>query len=198
MPARDRPRPGHTGPRRLHPGAAARVPPGPDDGQEVTNQTERITNLWVGSWSVLILVGLIIWGLTIWCAVAYRRRKNDKGFPIQLRYHVPLELMFTLVPVVMVLTLFYFTQRDTREVEMHVAEPDVTVNVVAKQWSWDFNYVDDNVHEPAGVRSFATGEPGAESLPVLWVPVDQTVSSASTRATSSTRSGSWTSCTRRT
>lgn len=150
--------------------------PGPDDGQEVTNQTERITNLWVGSWSVLILVGLIIWGLTIWCAVAYRRRKNDKGFPIQLRYHVPLELMFTLVPVVMVLTLFYFTQRDTREVEMHVAEPDVTVNVVAKQWSWDFNYVDDNVHEPAGVQSFATGEPGAEeSLPVLWVPVDQTV-----------------------
>ena len=150
--------------------------PGPDDGQEVTSQTERITNLWVGSWSVLVVVGLIIWGLTIWCAVAYRRRKNDKGFPIQLRYHVPLELMFTLVPVVMVLTLFYFTQRDAREIEMHVAEPDVTVNIVAKQWSWDFNYVDENVHEPAGVQSFATGEPGAaESLPELWVPVDQTV-----------------------
>ncbi len=150
--------------------------PGPDDGQEVTNQTERITNLWVGSWAVLVLVGLIIWGLTIWCAVAYRRRRNDAGYPIQLRYHVPLELMFTLVPVVMVLTFFYFTQRDANEIEMHVAEPDYTVNVVGKQWSWDFNYVDDDVHEPAGVQSFATGEPGAaESLPTLWLPVDQTV-----------------------
>ena len=150
--------------------------PGPEDGQEVTSHTERITNLWVGSWAVLVLVGLMIWGLTIWCAVAYRRRKNDTGFPVQLRYHVPLELMFTLVPVVMVLTLFYFTQRDAREIEMHVAEPDYTVNVVAKQWSWDINYVDDDVHEPAGVQSFATGEPGAaESLPELYLPVGQTV-----------------------
>ncbi|PMC75745.1 MULTISPECIES: cytochrome c oxidase subunit II [unclassified Brachybacterium] len=146
------------------------------DGQEVTNHTERITNLWVGSWVILVVVGLIVWGLTIWCAIAYRRHKNDTGFPIQLRYHVPLELMFTLVPVVMVLTFFYFTQRDAREIEMHVAEPDVTVNVVGKQWSWDINYVDEDVHEDAGVQSFRTGEPGAaESLPVIYLPVDQTV-----------------------
>src|SRR5699024_6548727 len=100
--------------------------PGYSDG-EVTNQTGRITDFWVGSWTVLVLVGLIIWGLTIWCAIAYRRRKNDTGYPIQLRYHVPLEMMFTLVPVVMVLTLFYFTQQDLREVEGHVEDPDVTV-----------------------------------------------------------------------
>lgn len=149
--------------------------PGYSDGQ-VTDQTGRITDLWVGAWSVLVIVGLLVWGLTIWCAVAYRRRKNDTGFPVQLRYHVPLELMFTLVPVVMVLTFFYFTQRDAREVEMHVAEPDVTVNIVAKQWSWDFNYVDENVHEPAGVQSFETGQEGAaDSLPVLYLPVDQKV-----------------------
>jgi cytochrome c oxidase subunit 2 len=149
--------------------------PGPEDGQEVTNQTERITSLWTGAWLVLVLVGLIVWGLSIWCAIAYRRRKNDTGFPIQLRYHVPLELMFTLVPVVMVLTFFYFTARDTHEIE-YMAEPDYTVNIVGKQWSWDFNYVDDNVHEPAGIQSFATGEPGAaEMLPVLYLPVDQTV-----------------------
>ncbi|GAA1486156.1 cytochrome c oxidase subunit II [Brachybacterium fresconis] len=149
--------------------------PGYSDG-EVTDRTGTITDLWVGAWGVLVIVGLIIWGLTLWCAIAYRRRKNDTGFPIQLRYHVPLELMFTLVPVVMVLTFFYFTQQDTRDVEMHQAEPDYTVNVVGKQWSWDFNYVDDDVHEPAGVQSFATGKPGAaESLPVLYLPVDQTV-----------------------
>ncbi|MGO3289663.1 MULTISPECIES: aa3-type cytochrome oxidase subunit II [unclassified Brachybacterium] len=156
--------------------------PGREDGQEVTSQTERITNLWVGSWTVLVLVGLMIWGLTIWCAIAYRRRKNDTGFPVQLRYHVPLELMFTLVPVVMVLTFFYFTQRDAREIEMHVAEPDYTVNVVAKQWSWDINYVDQNVHEPAGIQSFATGEvdadgddAAADALPTLYLPVGQSV-----------------------
>ncbi|MGY5764353.1 aa3-type cytochrome oxidase subunit II [Brachybacterium sp. DNPG3] len=149
--------------------------PGYDDGQ-VTNQTERITNMWVGSWSILVIVGLIVWGLAIWCAVAYRRRKNDTGFPIQLRYHVPLELMFTLLPVVMVLTFFYFTQRDIHEIEALDDNPDVVINVVGKQWSWDFNYVTYDVHEPAGVQSFETGQEGAaESLPVLYLPEGQTV-----------------------
>lgn len=149
--------------------------PGYTDGQ-VTNHTERITQLWTGSWATLLIVGLIVWGLTIWCAIAYRRRKGDTGFPVQLRYHVPLEMMFTLLPVVMIMTLFYFTQRDIQEIEAHVENPDVTVHVVAKQWSWDFNYVDEDVHEPAGVQSFETGNPGAaESLPTVYVPVGKTV-----------------------
>ncbi|MFC0675377.1 aa3-type cytochrome oxidase subunit II [Brachybacterium hainanense] len=147
-----------------------------DSIQEVTNQTGRIKDLWVGSWVTLLIVGLIVWGLTIWCAVAYRRRKTDTGYPVQLRYHVPLEMIFTLVPVVMIMTLFYFTDRDAQAIEHHDPNPDVTISAVAKQWSWDFNYVDENVHEPAGVQSFETGVPGAEeSLPVLYVPVGKTV-----------------------
>ncbi|MCL6423486.1 cytochrome c oxidase subunit II [Brachybacterium sp. JHP9] len=150
--------------------------PGPADGVEVTNQTARITQMWTSSWLVLLVVGLIVWGLAIWCAVAYRRRRNDTGFPVQLRYHVPIEMVFTLLPIVMIMTLFYFTQRDVGEIEAHRADPDVVVNVVGKQWSWDFNYVTDDVHEPAGVQSFETGIPGAaESLPEVWLPVDQTV-----------------------
>lgn len=149
--------------------------PGYPDGQ-VTNHTERIIQLWTGSWVTLMLVGLAVWGLTMWCVIAYRRKKGDTGFPIQLRYHVPLEMMFTLIPVIMIMTLFYFTQRDITEIEAHQPDPDVTVNVVAKQWSWDFNYVDADVHEPAGVQSFETGQPGAaESLPVLYLPVNKTV-----------------------
>lgn len=147
-----------------------------DSAHEVTNMTGRIMRLWTDSWITLLLVGALVWGLIIWCAIAYRRKKGDTGFPVQLRYHVPLELIFTLLPVVMVLSLFYFTQRDTTAVEALSSDPDVTVHVVAKQWSWDFNYVDADVHEPAGVQSFETGTPGAEeSLPVLYLPVDRTV-----------------------
>ncbi|GAB2544859.1 aa3-type cytochrome oxidase subunit II [Brachybacterium huguangmaarense] len=147
-----------------------------DSDQEATNHTGMIMHMWTGSWIALVLVGLLVWGLAIWCAVAYRRRRGDTGFPVQLRYHVPLELIFTLVPVVMIMSLFYFTQRDVAETESISANPDVTVNVVGKQWSWDFNYVDADVHEDAGVQSFETGVPGAaESLPVLYLPVDQNV-----------------------
>ena len=144
--------------------------------EEVANQTGRIIAMWTGSWMRLVAVGLLVWGLVFWCAIAYRRKKSDKGFPIQLRYHVPLELTFTLIPIVLIMTLFYFTQRDITEIERLDAKPEQTINVVAKQWAWDFNYVDQNVHEPAGVQSFRTGEEGAEQdLPVLWVPVNTTV-----------------------
>lgn len=67
-----------------------------DSDHEVTNQTGRIMRLWDGSWITLIIIGLIVWGFIIWCAIAYRRRKGDTGFPVQVRYHVPLELAATL------------------------------------------------------------------------------------------------------
>ena len=147
-----------------------------DTTHQITNHTDRIITMWSGSWITLLAVGLLVWGLIFWCAIAYRRKKNDKGFPVQLRYHVPIELTFTLIPVIMIMTLFYFTQRDISEIERLDPNPDVTVNVVAKQWSWDFNYVDADVHEDPGVQSFRTGEEGAaEDLPTLYLPVGETV-----------------------
>jgi cytochrome c oxidase subunit 2 len=47
--------------------------------------------------------------------------------------------------------------------------------VIAKQWSWDFNYVDANVYS-SGVQSDFNGELGSEAkLPTLYLPVNKTV-----------------------
>jgi len=51
----------------------------------ITNHTDRIVNLWVGSWLVLWAVGLIAWGLMFWAIIVYRRRKGDAEIPPQLR-----------------------------------------------------------------------------------------------------------------
>ena len=77
------------------------LPQGTNGGQ-VTNNTGRVTNLWVGTWIAALAVGLIVWGLTIWVMVAYRRKKTDVGLPPQLRYNVPIEMLYTIVPVFMV------------------------------------------------------------------------------------------------
>ena len=69
----------------------------------VTNQTSRIIGLWSSSWIVLLLVGAITWGLIIWAALAYRRRKTDTALPSQLRYSTPIETLFTVVPLILVL-----------------------------------------------------------------------------------------------
>jgi cytochrome c oxidase subunit 2 len=106
--------------------------------------------------------------------VVYRRRKDDDGsLPVQLRYNVPLEILYTVVPVFMIAVLFYYTQRDETALLDTSKEPDVVVNVVGKQWSWDFNYVNEQTFE-AGTHAQLTGKPGVEeSLPTLYLPVNQ-------------------------
>lgn len=147
-----------------------------------TNQTGRIMELWNGSWIAALLVGVLVWGLMIWCIVAYRRRREDAGYPAQIRYNVPLEILYTVVPLMMVSVLFYFTARDQAEINDISAKPDLTINVVGKQWAWDFNYLGPSVTDTSddvfevGVQGQLDGEPGAEAeLPTLFLPVNQRV-----------------------
>ncbi len=140
----------------------------------VTQGAERVTNLWVAAWIAALLVGGLVWGLIIWCVVAYRRRKDDDGsLPDQLRYNVPLEILYTVVPVFMIAVLFFYTQRDEAALLDTSKHPDVVINVVGKQWSWDFNYVNEGTYE-AGTQAQLTGKPGVEeTLPTLYLPVNK-------------------------
>jgi len=146
------------------------LPKGQDGGQ-VTDRTGIVTSLWIGSWIAALAVGLLVWGLIIWVMVRYRRKKDDTGLPPQLRYNVPIEILYTTVPVFMVAVLFYYTARDETTLTDNRAKPDITVNVIGKQWSWDFNYVDANTYQ-AGVqtqRDINTGE-ALNAMPVLYLP----------------------------
>jgi cytochrome c oxidase subunit 2 len=141
----------------------------------VTNHTDRITGQWVTSWTVLWAVGILAWGLMIWALIVYRRRKGETGLPVQLRYNNPIETLFTVVPLILVLGFFAFAARDLAAIEEPIANPDVTIQVVGKQWSWDFNYVDANVYY-SGIQSQFEGEEGSEAeLPILYLPVNKTV-----------------------
>ena len=69
----------------------------------LTNQVDRVIDLWVVSWMVLLVIGVITWILIIWAAVVYRRRKGQTGMPAQLRYNMPIETFYTVVPLILVL-----------------------------------------------------------------------------------------------
>ena len=134
---------------------------------------ERVTTLWNGAWIAALAVGVLVWGLILWCVVAYRKKKDDTALPVQFRYNVPLEILYTVVPVMMITVLFYYTARDESALMDTKKHPDVVVNVVAKKWSWDFNYVNEQVYE-AGTQAELTGKPGVEqTLPVLYLPVNK-------------------------
>ena len=153
------------------------LPGGPD----VTNHTSSIIGLWVTSWIVLLVVGAIAWGLLIWATVVYRRRQGQTGLPVQLRYNLPIEVFFTIVPLLLILGFFFFTARDEAAIEKRYDDPEVTIQAFGKQWAWDFNYVDENVYY-SGIQVQPDTTPGAEpgsidpdSLPTLYLPVGKTV-----------------------
>lgn len=140
-----------------------------------TNHADTVRTLWIGAWLAALFVGLTVWGLIGWCMVAYRRRKDETGLPEQLRYNVPIEILYTVVPTFMIAVLFFYTARDETALLDNSPKPDVTINVVAKQWSWDFNYVDADTYEP-GTQAELTGKPGVEqTLPVLYLPVNKRI-----------------------
>ncbi|MEV7572598.1 cytochrome c oxidase subunit II [Arthrobacter nitrophenolicus] len=145
-----------------------------------TSNTDRIMDLWVNSWIAALVVGIITWGLIVWCIVAYRRRKGTVGFPRQTSFNLPLEVFYLTIPLFMVLVFFYFTDRDQQAIDDRSQPADVVVDVRGKQWAWDFNYkagdvIEEDVHE-AGVQAHLTGNTiDKEQLPTLYLPVNKSV-----------------------
>jgi cytochrome c oxidase subunit 2 len=141
----------------------------------VTDESPAIISLWNGSWLAALGVGVLVWGLILYSAVAYRRRKDDVGLPEQLRYNVPIEILYTVVPVFMVAVLFFYTAR-LETPQLSTTKPTfVTINVAAKQWNWDFNYIEPGVYESQPMINL-TGKPGvAKDLPALYLPVNKRV-----------------------
>jgi cytochrome c oxidase subunit 2 len=147
----------------------------PESSVGTTNQTDLITRFWNNSWIAALIVGVLVWGLIIWCMVVYRRRREETGLPPQVRYNLPMEILYTVVPMVMVAVLFFYTARDEVALAATDLEPDLTVNVVGKQWAWDFNYVDAGVYE-SSAQVELDGKPVPEAeIPTLYLPVDKRV-----------------------
>ena len=62
-----------------------------------------------------------------WAIVVYRRRKGETGMPTQLRYNNPIEVLFTVIPLVLVIGFFAFTARDIAAIEQPTENPEVVI-----------------------------------------------------------------------
>ncbi|CAN5543735.1 cytochrome c oxidase subunit II [soil metagenome] len=129
-----------------------------------STQAESIVDLWRGSVIVALVVGALVWGLVIFAVIRYRRR--DDRVPDQNPYNIPLEIFYTIVPVLIVAGLFWFTVVVERDVSATSGDPDLTVEVVGFQWQWQFTYPDEGIV----ITGDATGAP-----PELVLPVGRTV-----------------------
>jgi cytochrome c oxidase subunit II len=129
-----------------------------------TDEGARVLSLWQGSWIAALAVGAVVWGLIIW-SIIFHRRRSESAIPVQTRYNVPIEVLYTVVPLMMVLVLFFYTARDEAKLTSLSAEPDQVVHVVGYKWAWTFNYVEQQTYD-VGTNA---------DLPVLYLPLGETV-----------------------
>jgi cytochrome c oxidase subunit 2 len=136
-----------------------------------TDRAAHALSLWQGAWIAALAVGVVVWGLIIFASVKFRRHEGD-GLPKQVRYHLPVEILYTFVPFVIVGVLFFFTVRDQNKIlDVDTASPPAhSITVVGQQWSWTFNY---NEQKAVGAVVYDQGNPSA--LPELWLPEGQKV-----------------------
>ncbi|SDC60323.1 cytochrome c oxidase subunit 2 [Nocardioides lianchengensis] len=152
--------------------------------EPATKQGESTLALWQGAWIAALITGVVVWGLIAWVVIRYRRRSDDE-IPIQTRYNLPLEIFYTIAPIMMVVVFFQQTV-ETQNVMLHrSAEPDNIVEVTAQQWSWAFNhgvgevdYTKDEKGEndddefPYSEYAYVSGT--GSDIPSLYLPVDRT------------------------
>jgi cytochrome c oxidase subunit II len=169
-----------------------------------TEEAPRILSLWQGSWAAALAVGVLVWGLILWAVLFHRRTRTKIEVPVQTRYNMPLEALYTVVPIIIVSVLFYFTARDENALLKTSKKPDHVVNVVGYQWSWGFNYMENVDGNPASPKAtpkevssipnkmldtvpkgaegvYDTGTPGERNPqngnpgPTLWLPKGESV-----------------------
>ena len=142
--------------------------------EAASDRAEHIGSLWSGAWIASMIIGVFVWGLIGWVAFRYRRGKNAAAghTPRQSRYNLPLEILYTLVPFLIIGVLFFFTVQTQNNVLAKETEPDHTVNVVGQKWSWTFNYMEaDNPEIGAVLNTKGT----ITEFPDLYLPVNKSV-----------------------
>jgi cytochrome c oxidase subunit II len=138
----------------------------------ITAQSQRMYEMWMGSAIAALAVGFFVWGLIFWCVVRYRKRGT--ALPAQTRYNMPMEILYTVAPFLVIAVLFYYTAIIQTDVNKLSPRPDVTVEVIAFKWNWQFNYRSAPDTE-SGAQTVASTVGTSDQIPILVLPTGRTI-----------------------
>jgi cytochrome c oxidase subunit 2 len=99
--------------------------------------TGTIDNIFLFFLAVSVFFLVLITGLMIYFAVKYRRSKHPEA--VQIEGSVTLEVIWTVVPVLLVIPMFWFGFAGFRALR-DVPEDAMVVQVTGRMWDWSFRY----------------------------------------------------------
>lgn len=141
-------------------------PPGLFPVAPATSQGDEIFTLYPIVFWIAVAVFVLVEGWLIWIVLRYRRRRGDDALPSQTHGHNGLEILWTLIPAVIVTGLFVATIDRLGRIDHLSDEPNVVVDVTAFRFQWQLDYPNEGIGPFIG---------GGTVGPVMVVPVNETV-----------------------
>jgi cytochrome c oxidase subunit 2 len=135
----------------------------------VTEEATRMRELWTGSVIAALVVGFAVWFLILYATFRYRKRGDE--LPKQTAYNLPLEIVYTIVPFLIIAVLFFYTVVTQNRVQERSNDPDTTIAVNAFKWNWQFVYPDTTGPDGEPVNTVGT----STAVPILVVPTDERI-----------------------
>jgi cytochrome c oxidase subunit II len=139
-------------------------------GPGISLQAHKMYDLWIASVIAALVVGIFVWGLIFWCVIRYRKRGDE--LPVQTRFNMPMEVLYTVTPILVVAVLFYYTAIVQTDVDKLSKNPDQIVQVTAFKWQWEFDYRDGM---GTGAKTTVATVGSADVIPLLVLPVGQKI-----------------------
>jgi len=127
-----------------------------------TTESSSVFHLWQGFSIGAVVIGGFVTVLFVYAIIRFRRKGDN--IPRQAQYHLPAEVLYTVVPILVVFGLFAATLVVENK---EVANPktNVTVDVNAFQWGWKFTY--------PGTETVVIGQTTQD--PTMVIPVNTNI-----------------------
>ncbi len=125
---------------------------------EAGPDAQEINDLFFPVLGVAIVVFFLVQGAIVYLVVRYRVRRKaaaaaaaadpddddlygDEEYPDQVHGNLRLEILWTIIPTILLTVISVFTLISLVELnEVSAAEDDLRVTVVGQQWWWEFQY----------------------------------------------------------
>ena len=132
----------------------------------VTDEGLEVRDLYNLVFAAAAVVFVLVQGLIIWSVIRYRRRPGDSTLPVQTHGNLILEIIWTVIPLIVVIALFFASARVLNIVDARQPEKvGVRIEVVGYQWQWKFAYPEENI------EFFGA----ATAYPEMVVPIDERI-----------------------
>ena len=146
-------------------GTSQRIVSGLYPPEAVTAEGEAIRDLYTIVFLIAVAIFFLVEGLILWTVLRYRRKPGDVDLPVQTHGNAIAEVVWTVVPTLIVAFLFVISWQTLNRVEVVSAEPQTRVKAVASQFQWTFEYLDASGQNTVYTQLIPAGADGGMVIP---------------------------------